>query len=605
MKKNTLYFLIGLICLSSLGIVTVQFFWIRNAVRVKETQFNRSVNDALGMAVNRLETKENVSFLSTSYKEDTIRQLLQAFVYDTLTDWQKKIERLSKGEMPPPEAVDRSDREQNAVRRGSSPLRRAVERKVVKPGDEEGMLSYEESLSDFMERMNDLNRFREDTFFYEVPFQDENLQYQVIIREFTGNMPLTVIVPPGIRSGLPSPPAPPPPPQELNFRDQLKKLSQKTKKVQDVIRRIAIEMESRPKPIEKRIERDDLQSVLKESLADKDIRIPFEFAVLSPGNDSIPIPIKTKGFKPAYLGTEHRVSLFPYDIIQKPDLLLLYFPGERSSMLRSISWLLAGSTVFILFILLTSGLSIYFLIRQKKISDIKTDFINNMTHEFKTPIATISIAADSISNPKVLAEPEMIRNYSRIIKEENSRMNSRVEQVLQMALLDSRDFRLEKRPLDVHELLQKIATNIRLQIAQREGILDIGLAASRSVIEGDETHLVNVFLALFDNAIKYSKGKPEIRISSRNEGDSIILSFEDRGIGMSPETRKKIFDKFYRMTSGNIHNVKGFGLGLSYARAIVLAHEGEISVASEPGNGSRFEVTLPLAGPELQNNSQP
>jgi len=288
------------------------------------------------------------------------------------------------------------------------------------------------------------------------------------------------------------------------------------------------------------------------------------------------------------------VSLFPNDIFSKSDSLLLYFPDQKSIILRSLSGLMLVSVFFTLIIILSSILGIVTMLRQKKISDIKTDFINNMTHEFKTPIATISIAVDSINNAKVIEEPERIKSFTRIIKEENNRMNARVEQVLQMALLDSSEFRLNLKPVDINSLVAKVAGNIRLQVENREGKLELETGALNPAVEADEIHLSNVIMNLLDNANKYSPGKPEIRITTANRGSSVIITVADKGMGMNAETQHKIFEKFYRLTSGNIHNVKGFGLGLSYARAIVLAHKGEIRVTSEVGKGSTFEVRLPV-----------
>ena len=233
------------------------------------------------------------------------------------------------------------------------------------------------------------------------------------------------------------------------------------------------------------------------------------------------------------------------------------------------------------------------MIRQKKISDIKTDFINNMTHEFKTPIATISVAIDSINNPKVLQRPDIIKNYTKVIKEENNRMNTRVEQVLQMALLDSSEFKLNEKILDIHEVIRTITDNIRLQAESRNGKLIVDLEAQRMHVMADESHMTNVLISILDNGIKYSPVNPEIKVSTFNSGPSIIISISDNGIGMNSETQKKIFDKFFRVTSGNIHSIKGFGLGLSYAKAIVLAHRGEIKVTSEVDQGSRFDIVLP------------
>jgi two-component system phosphate regulon sensor histidine kinase PhoR len=252
-----------------------------------------------------------------------------------------------------------------------------------------------------------------------------------------------------------------------------------------------------------------------------------------------------------------------------------------------------ASILFSIIIVITSGLSIVVMIRQKKTSDIKTDFINNMTHEFKTPIATISIAVDSINNQKVISQPDVIRNYTRVIKEENNRMNTRVEQVLQMALLDSSEFRLHEKTIDTNELVKRVTDNFRLQVENRNGQINVEYGAHRTLVMADEAHLTNVLMSLLDNAIKYTPENPIITVSTGNTGDSVFIAVQDNGIGMSHETQKKIFEKFFRVTSGNIHNIKGFGLGLSYAKAIVLALKGEIKVKSEPGKGSRFEVVLP------------
>jgi signal transduction histidine kinase len=293
--------------------------------------------------------------------------------------------------------------------------------------------------------------------------------------------------------------------------------------------------------------------------------------------------------------------LFPNDLFQKPDLLLVHFDGQKAHVFKSLSWLMAGSLLFTLIIILASGASFVVMIRQKRISDIKTDFINNMTHEFKTPIATISIAADSINNPRVLAEPETIRSFTRIIKEENNRMNTRVEQVLQMALLDSRDFRLRPALIDLNELIGQVIQHFRLQIERRGGTINFESGANHAIVLADEDHIRNLILNLLDNANKYSVESPAIRIFTYNKPGKVFMGVEDHGIGMSGEVQRRIFDKFYRVTTGNIHNIKGFGLGLSYVKAIILAHHGEIQVRSEPGKGSLIEIGLPLENIDHKN----
>lgn len=374
--------------------------------------------------------------------------------------------------------------------------------------------------------------------------------------------------------------------------DNLLKLENKARKIQEMIRQMAVELETEPAPVHQRINKAGLQDALGKALRNKGIDLPFEFAVYSPSSDSNQMPIRSNGFFPEFSSTEHRVSLFPNDLFKKPDLLLLHFQGQKAHVFKSLLWLMAGSLLFTLIIVLASGASFVVMIRQKRISDIKTDFINNMTHEFKTPIATISIAADSINNPRVLGEPETIRTFTRIIKEENNRMNTRVEQVLQMALLDSRDFKLRPVLLDINALIDQVIDHYRLQIGKRGGTISRQLEAGESRIIADEDHIRNVLLNLLDNANKYSMGVPEITVFSFNKPGKLCFGVEDKGMGMSSEAQRRVFDKFFRVTSGNIHNIKGFGLGLSYVKAIVLAHKGEILVTSEPGKGSRFEIAL-------------
>jgi signal transduction histidine kinase len=384
----------------------------------------------------------------------------------------------------------------------------------------------------------------------------------------------------------------PPEPAFAELDAHVKKLTEKTRRLQNILQKLTLESETKPKSISERVHEDTLEQLIRKALSDKDILIPFEFAVYSPSSDSNNLVIRSQNFKPENLNTEHRITLFPNDLITKPNQLLLFFPGQKGQILRSLALLMTGSIIFTLVIVLSSGASIVVMIRQKKISDIKTDFINNMTHEFKTPIATISIAADSIINSRVIQEPDKIRDFTRIIKEENNRMNTRVEQVLQMALLDSRDFKLRPVITDMHAMIERAVNHYRLQIEKREGVLSTRFDATNSMVEVDEDHMRNVLMNLLDNANKYSGSRPEINVFTFNRGEKFFFGVEDHGTGMSQETQRRVFDKFFRVTSGNIHNVKGFGLGLSYVKAIVLAHHGDINLQSEVGKGSRFEISL-------------
>jgi signal transduction histidine kinase len=624
-NRKTLNIIILLICVALAGIIGVQYFWIRNAWKVKEAQFDRSVNDALTVTVGKLETREDLAYIRNNVVSDSIHMLVKAFSRDTVLALNQKLDSLLSADemlrLPPPPSPPELQRQFYSFEYHFDDGSRHVDSVIQIPGDNSDFFR-DHNINFSLEWRDDLEGridsiFSHGDFMYFDPAMQQAFAREENMRPTDGNpgkMPgakpgrkpgRKPDQKPGAKQGKGKPmyvtsfpsrnriPALGPGPD--NVHREFYDLTRKAKKLKDVINKLAIEIESKPQPVEKRIDSANLVRTLKKSLAERDIAIPFEYAVVSGSGDTSKVPFRSAGFTNANMNTKHRVSLFPNDIFQKHEHLLVWFPNQKAQLFRSVSFLMLSSVFFTFIIVITSLASIFVMLRQKKISDIKTDFINNMTHEFKTPIATISIAADSINNPKVIEAPDKIRAYTKVIKEENSRMNSRVEQVLQMALLDSRDFMLNPDIIDLNLLVMKITDNLRLQIENRQGTLDVNCMAQRSMIEADEAHLSNVILNLLDNANKYSPVRPEIQVSTVNVGSNVLLSITDKGIGMSADTRNRIFDKFFRVTSGNLHNVKGFGLGLSYAKAIVLAHKGEISVTSEPGKGSTFAVKLPVA----------
>lgn len=257
-----------------------------------------------------------------------------------------------------------------------------------------------------------------------------------------------------------------------------------------------------------------------------------------------------------------------------------------------MAWTLAGSLLLTLIILSTFAITIFMILRQKRLSDIKTDFINNMTHEFKTPIATISLAVDAINNPKIISKEKEVKYYTGIIREENQRMNKQVENVLRMSLLDKHELELNQIESDIHELISIAVAKAGLLLKERDGRIKEKLEASNFIFSVDRDHFTNAILNLFDNSIKYSKDKPLIEVHTKNVEKGLSIIVKDHGIGMGRDIQQKIFDKFYRKSSGNIHNIKGFGLGLSYVKAIVEACGGTIKVKSEAGKGSEFEIIL-------------
>jgi len=357
-------------------------------------------------------------------------------------------------------------------------------------------------------------------------------------------------------------------------------------------------------PLEERINPKELYTILKRKLKDRGIKIPFNYGVYSTEKETFVIvddhfvvedshPKQTIPGFGNILTTPYEVSLFD-DNLSTPGKLKLHFPDKTSFIRQSVWPNFLGSMLLSLIIIFTFAYTIRIVFRQKKIGEMKTDFINNMTHEFKTPIATISLAADSITSPMISGDASKVQRFANIIKQENKRMNKQVEKVLQIARLDRKELSLKISPVDLHEVINNAIEYINLQVDKKGGTAKAVLDAKKAVVEGDMTHISSVINNLLDNANKYSPEKAEITIYTRNVDNGIEVTIEDHGIGMTKETRKHIFDQFYRVHTGNLHDIKGFGLGLSYVKAILQAHKGRVSVKSELGKGSSFILYFPL-----------
>ncbi|MCW5907283.1 MAG: HAMP domain-containing histidine kinase [Chitinophagales bacterium] len=343
-----------------------------------------------------------------------------------------------------------------------------------------------------------------------------------------------------------------------------------------------------------RVDSSKLQSLMKEEFQKEGIDIPFQFAVFDNWSPGMLTGNMTVTREEAQALNFYSIPLFPNDLYENSGILIVNFPEKKNYIFQSM-WLMLSATVTFIFIILASfGGSFYIIYRQKKLDLLKTDFINNMTHEFKTPVATISLASQMLKNEKVLSNREKILNYSNIIDEENKRLSGHIENVLQVARLDKGEFKLKTEVLNVNDLLNDICESLELRIQNENGELKRQLNAEKAEIKGDVFHLTNALFNVLDNAIKY-KGESQLHITvtTQSNAKGITITIQDNGIGISKENQKKIFEKFYRVPTGNIHNVKGFGLGLSYVKVIVDAHSGTISVESEQGKGSKFVIFLP------------
>lgn len=359
----------------------------------------------------------------------------------------------------------------------------------------------------------------------------------------------------------------------------------------------------RPATISSRFTEYEINERLRKSFNNHGLKnTRFEFAI-SNDADVLGYEMTSKGFFNVREDTlRHYQFLYPiqvpsgsnYEGLMPQEMMQIIVPNAKHIVVSQLRWIIAGSVLFTLILLSAFYVTLNALIRQKKLSEIKNDFINNMTHEFKTPLATISLAVDALRNEKVLQNREKMNYFSGIIKEENKRMNKQVETILQAALTDRQELQLNLKSIHAHSIINAALSNFSLQLQDKNSGADLQLNAKNDLINADEVHFTNLISNLVDNAVKYSKDNLNIKISTSNTSKFLIIKIEDNGIGMTKETVKRIFEKFYRAHTGNLHNVKGFGLGLSYVKTVIDAHHGKIKVESILGRGTTFIIEMPV-----------
>ncbi|MBK9637761.1 MAG: HAMP domain-containing histidine kinase [Bacteroidetes bacterium] len=372
-----------------------------------------------------------------------------------------------------------------------------------------------------------------------------------------------------------------------------KRMKTKMKKLNSIMQKLTFQIVDPQGNIFNRISKRNLDSIVMAEIKNHDLELDYKYGVfqknipkallLTNKDDSLPL-----------INSPYQLSLFPNDIINKSEVLCLDFNNKFNYILGSMFLMLLFSLLFTGIIITGFGYTLFVIQQQKKLAIIKNDFINNMTHEFKTPIATIAIANESIQDPRVSQSPDKLVFYTGIIKDENERMLRQVETVLQMAQIDKGEIKINKENIGLKEVIESAAASMQLPVQQREGHITIDWEGNDVQIYADPNHIMNVFINLLDNANKYSPEAPAIRVHVYSDSSKVTIAIQDKGIGMSKEVSKRVFETFFRATSGNIHDVKGFGLGLSYVKAIVDMHNGQIEVQSELGKGSSFIIRLPI-----------
>jgi len=370
----------------------------------------------------------------------------------------------------------------------------------------------------------------------------------------------------------------------------LQKVLQKTEMAKEVFADFLF----KERPIEQRVAPKYIDSLLTRELKSKNIHLKYVFGIGGNQKKSSYVYASSPTLKnPDIQSATFFTPLFPNDLKNSNQLLQVYFPGQQEFIWQTMGFSFMGSALLLMIMIGCFYIAVNTILKQKKLAEVKNDFINNMTHEFKTPISTISLATQLIQEESAVAKNETILRYLGIIKEENIRLGNQVERVLQTAQMEKEEIVLRKKDIDIHTLIQHVADNINPIIHANQGNLTLNLEAQPSLLAIDEVHISNVIHNLLDNAIKYSPNQLHVEIQTESNAVQCTIKIKDQGIGMEKSVHETVFEPFYRVPTGNIHNVKGFGLGLSYVKKIVDAHGGKVKVESTLGAGSTFIITLP------------
>ena len=557
MNKNKIIILSTCMAVALIGIIAMQVNWILHDYHLKEQQFNQRVNDALTSVAIKLEKKEAFNIFSNSFVTMNNDSIFSLFRERKMLDQEW-------------EGLDSTT--EDSIANKLSPENSIRPTPPIEPPLPPDFYNQEDYKNDFIKMEIKYSGGRKITIRHnrqEITLDDSSKSNTHNAVKFLS-----------LKADV--------------LEKQRAKIEAKINNWNKVMQNLAFEFITDEKTIEDRIKPFQLDSILKTELSNRGITTPYQFGVINVGENKI-MSTNAPENKIALLKSRYKTDLFPNDLLAKPILLSLNFPQGFSYVLSTMWVMLISSSLFILVMLFGFSYTIYTIFRQKKLSDIKNDFINNMTHEFKTPIATISLATDAVNSPAISKNTESVHRYMNIIKEENQRMHKHVENILQLALFDRKHINLNLVEFDIHEMIQKAIEQIKLQVEVKGGKIETNLNAAQHQMLCDYDFIFNSIINLLDNAIKYTPENPIISINTENIQNNIRILISDNGIGMSREVQKNIFEKFYRAGTGNIHDVKGYGIGLSIVKAIALAHHGEIKVLKSIKDvGTTMEFLLPL-----------
>jgi two-component system, OmpR family, phosphate regulon sensor histidine kinase PhoR len=562
MSKSQMNLIIFLMTLSSIGLIGFQYYWVRNAFKINEERFEQNVYQSLFGTVNQLEKGETSEiFLSYLAKDPS----LQEFLFQKIEPIDIQIKTRS---LQPRRPSVRDSMMQLSIPNVSQRFKRIIQSR----GLDVPVLSDLDQFFLYLTPEIASSLFTPDEM--EILLQEKERQLQFLDQTestFAQRRGQEVVT-------------------EYNIADALEKIRRTNMKIEAMNQAWAELLEGQ-KDVLSRLDTTQVRLLLKNQLKERGITQTFDLALIEDSKQFIPITAIQDSM--GLINSGIQAKLFPSDLLGKDNFLIINFPNKRVYILQQIWIPLASSLLFLAIVIFCFVYAIRVIILQKKLSEIKNDFINNMTHEFKTPIATVSLAVEALQDPSFANQDSLRKRYLNIIKDENKRLGTQVEKVLQAATLDKQDFKLKFEEVDILEILQKIKGQLSLQVENKGGKIDLNSTAKKTRLMGDSFHLSHIINNLLDNAIKYTPTNPMITLNLQEDGTYLVLTVKDNGIGMTKEAVKKIFEKFYRVPTGNIHDVKGFGLGLAYVKAMVEAHQGHVSVTSELGKGSTFTIKLP------------
>jgi two-component system phosphate regulon sensor histidine kinase PhoR len=601
MKKKSIALIIGLMSLALLGVVAMQLYFLRQSYQMQSELFDRSVNEALSNVVAKVTKHDAQNFLNGKAQGSNMGA----------HSWNANKNNPENTIDPVKIPKKKLTVHERRVALWRDSLRRMIMHKRM---DDEiaGLMQGEESLNlqlRYDEYTDDFGvvHGRVTPILVRNPApvlkKNQKLHKYDTIR-YTYSDPQfgkQVISIPRINAQWQ---------HEQNSKQKERQLREVKKLLENdslqntlpnkstVIENLAAEYSQYGEPLRMRLNPLWIDTLLRFELHNKGINLPFSYEVTTANNDSLIFSKANDitGIHPSFEGaTTYQTPIFSTDVINDPGMIRLAFPQKNSLIINKMTASMATTGGLLLVLVVCFGYTIFSILRQKKVSEMKTDFINNMTHEFKTPVSTIMIASEALKDNEIAQDRNRVSRLANIIYEENERLGSHIERVLNIARIEKNDFKLEKRPLDVNDMIAVVIDSMALKLQKCSAVTTLQLEAENAVINADELHFSNVIYNLIDNAIKYSVGDPDITISTLNKNGQVVIRVADKGIGMSRDQQTKIFEQFYRIPTGNLHDVKGFGLGLSYVNTVVKRLNGIISVRSEKEKGSEFELKFQVA----------